>query len=348
MTDQPVLKTPGELLQEARQAAGFELGLMAERTKIPLAILRSLELDEYHKVSGPLYVNSFLRTYANDLGLDTAQVMEAYRKFSGEVVLSGSGPDPEAVWVDEEVMISRVGPPWGMIGIGAGGVVVLVIVLLWLTNLRGCSAGDDDPMAESSKNHGSLLVEDQSPSPSLADEALPQEALPNEVVPDAEEVVSASPKELPVADPTDRVNEKATVTQVDQQGSVLPEALAGDAGVLFQDGTLWPLVLRILCREPVNAQVVRDGDRDFIEILWPATGKFYPDLPSEGIRQGHPYQTRKGLVIYWGARDQFSLKLGRTDGIEVSVNGEVRNIEDLLPGQELILFVLERDKNNGS
>ena len=335
MTDKPVLKTPGELLIEARQAVGLELDFLSERTKIPVGILQSLERDEYHKISGPLYVNSFLKTYAEDLGLDPVEVLEMYVKFSGEVVSSGPAIDTGAVWVDEEVQISRIGLPWGLIGIGAGVVVVLVVLIVLLMGLRGCSSGDGNVETDipSSPVRESLLPESLTASSSAdeiidANESTSDSSEPTEILPETEAALVE--EELPAA---------TAATPVEAPVRSLPAAASGSSGLSFQDGTRWPVVLRILCVEPVRVQVVRDGDRTTLEARWRSAGDTYPVLPAAGIQHGLPYQVREGLVIYWGARDQFSVKLDRTNDVEVSLNGRSRDIDNLLPGQEIILFV---------
>ena len=124
------LAADGVVYAEVRYApelstqGGLTLDEVAERTKIPVPILHSLELDEYHKISGPLYVNSFLRTYAADVGVDPARVLDLYARFSGEVVAGASEPEAPAVWTEEEVTIQRVGLPWVRIGLAA----VLIVV----------------------------------------------------------------------------------------------------------------------------------------------------------------------------------------------------------------------------
>ena len=85
MSDHSLPKTPGELISEAREAQDLTIAQLSERTKIPPPVLASLELDEFHKISGPLYIKSFLRTCALDLGLDPQTVLNQYNKFSGEM-----------------------------------------------------------------------------------------------------------------------------------------------------------------------------------------------------------------------------------------------------------------------
>jgi len=59
------LKTPGERLQEARKASGRGLADMAAETKIPVHLLEAIEMDDFHRLSGPIYVKSFLKTTTN-------------------------------------------------------------------------------------------------------------------------------------------------------------------------------------------------------------------------------------------------------------------------------------------
>ena len=130
MTDAPLLRTPGELLAAARDKAGLDLEQLAERTKIPSTMLEAIERDEYHKISGQLYVRSFLRSYAVEVGLDPDQVLELHGRFSGEG-LSVPGADRAQVWAEDEVVVQKVGLPWRKIlGVAAVLLAVLAVVLI--------------------------------------------------------------------------------------------------------------------------------------------------------------------------------------------------------------------------
>ncbi len=86
--------TPGEMLGTARRKAGLNLDQMAEETKIPQPMLQAIELDEYHKISGELYVKSFLRAYAKEVGLDADEVLERYLSFTGT---TPRPPEPKGI-----------------------------------------------------------------------------------------------------------------------------------------------------------------------------------------------------------------------------------------------------------
>ncbi len=83
MSDSGENLTPGEMLAAARAKTALSLEQMAENTKIPLNMLRAIEMDEYHKISGDLYVKSFLRSYAGEVGLDPEEMIELYHLFTG-------------------------------------------------------------------------------------------------------------------------------------------------------------------------------------------------------------------------------------------------------------------------
>src|SRR5688500_10800820 len=52
---------------------------METRTKIRAKYLRALENEEWDLLPGPTYVRSFLRTYADALGLDSKLLVEEYK-----------------------------------------------------------------------------------------------------------------------------------------------------------------------------------------------------------------------------------------------------------------------------
>lgn len=51
-----------------------------EATKIRAKYLRALENEEYDLLPGQAYVKSFLRTYADYLGIDSRGLVDAYRR----------------------------------------------------------------------------------------------------------------------------------------------------------------------------------------------------------------------------------------------------------------------------
>jgi hypothetical protein len=133
----------GSLLRETRIRNKIDITTVEEATKIRAKYLRALENEEWVVLPGPTYVKTFLRTYAQFLGLDPHLLVDEY---------SARFEEPE----DLEVAAfsrprripdraRRVGPPKR--GIGAGIAVLAFIAFLLVLGLTG---GDDDKGASSS------------------------------------------------------------------------------------------------------------------------------------------------------------------------------------------------------
>ena len=69
----------GETLREARMRAKIDMSEVEASTKIRAKYLRALENEEWTLLPGPTFVRSFLRTYADYLGLDSKLLVEEYR-----------------------------------------------------------------------------------------------------------------------------------------------------------------------------------------------------------------------------------------------------------------------------
>ena len=69
----------GETLREARLRQGLEIAEVEQATKIRGKYLRALEAEEFDRLPGSTFVRTFLRTYAEYLGLDPQLLVEEYR-----------------------------------------------------------------------------------------------------------------------------------------------------------------------------------------------------------------------------------------------------------------------------
>jgi cytoskeleton protein RodZ len=69
----------GATLREARMRARIDVSEIEATTKIRAKYLRALENEEWGLLPGATFVKSFLRTYAQALGLDGKSLVEEYR-----------------------------------------------------------------------------------------------------------------------------------------------------------------------------------------------------------------------------------------------------------------------------
>jgi hypothetical protein len=129
----------GETLREARMRARIDVSEIEARTKIRAKYLRALENEEWGLLPGPTFVKSFLRTYAQALGLDGKALVEKYR-ISQEI---GSEPATEPVGGGSQRTpagrrLPR-GPSRGYLALIAGVSLVIVLLIVGLVAGGGSS-----------------------------------------------------------------------------------------------------------------------------------------------------------------------------------------------------------------
>ena len=70
-------------LRNARERSGLDIGEIAARTKIRPAFLQALETGHFEVLPGHFFTRSFLRTYAQELGLSADEVVSAFDRAHG-------------------------------------------------------------------------------------------------------------------------------------------------------------------------------------------------------------------------------------------------------------------------
>lgn len=70
----------GERLREAREAKGMALSDVAEKTRIPLRHLESIETAQYNDLPSTAYALGFAKAYARIVGLDEVAIARDLRK----------------------------------------------------------------------------------------------------------------------------------------------------------------------------------------------------------------------------------------------------------------------------
>ncbi len=144
----------GQTLRETRMRNRIDITEVEAGTKIRAKYLRALENEEWDLLPGPTFVKTFLRSYADYLGLDSRQLVEEYkqrfeRPSTMELTPFARGPGPRRE--------HRRRRAW----LGPGLVVVFaLVVVLGALYVLG-SWGDDDPGGEREAN----TVETATPTP---------------------------------------------------------------------------------------------------------------------------------------------------------------------------------------
>jgi cytoskeleton protein RodZ len=126
----------GETLREARLRRQIDIADVEQATKIRAKYLRALENEEFDLLPGPTFVRSFLKTYANYLGLDARVLVEEYRAHHEEApeeepaAALATGRPPRQ---RELPRYERRPPPTGLIVAGGVAALLLLFLILGLT-----------------------------------------------------------------------------------------------------------------------------------------------------------------------------------------------------------------------
>jgi cytoskeletal protein RodZ len=131
----------GERLREARMRQNIDIAEVEAETKIRAKYLRALENEEFALLPGTTFVKTFMRTYAEYLGLDAQLLIEEYRvdyEPRGEAELQPYVPPSRR---REERRRQR--PPRGPPGPGTALLVVVGVVLVIFVIL-GVTAGSEN------------------------------------------------------------------------------------------------------------------------------------------------------------------------------------------------------------
>jgi cytoskeleton protein RodZ len=139
----------GERLREARMRQKIDIADVETATKIRAKYLRALENEEFGLLPGNTFVKTFLRTYAEYLGLDPQLLLEEYRaeyepRAEGEM-------QPYAVAARQRPRERRrqQRPPPGPPGPGTALIVIVGVVLVIFAILGLTSGGNDNEPSSS-------------------------------------------------------------------------------------------------------------------------------------------------------------------------------------------------------
>src|SRR3954453_22798488 len=153
----------GSTLRETRIRKKIDITSVEEATKIRAKYLRALENEEWVLLPGPTYVKTFLRTYAEYLGLDPRMLVEEYSaRFEQTENLELPAFSREATL---RTRVTRVPPPsrWGVV---LGLFVAFIAFLLVLGLTGGDDKGGDGKSTSSA--HGSKRSKHRAAVPAAA------------------------------------------------------------------------------------------------------------------------------------------------------------------------------------
>jgi len=141
---------------------GLDVADVEARTKIRAKYLRALENEEWGALPGPTFVKTFLRTYAEVVGLDGHLLVDEYRaghEPEEEVGPQPLGAPPAATSRPHRRRPTPPGPPGPAALLGLAGVVVVGLLLA-----LGLSADEDEPERQAQEDRPATTREER-PAP---------------------------------------------------------------------------------------------------------------------------------------------------------------------------------------
>ncbi|MER8009900.1 RodZ domain-containing protein [Streptomyces sp. NPDC094149] len=218
----------GRALKQARIDAGLTVDDVSNATRVRIAIVHSIEADDFAPCGGDVYARGHIRTLAKAVHLDPAPLLAQYDADHG----GRPAPTPAApLFEAERIRPERRGPNWTAAMVAA---IVAVVGFVGFTAFKG----GDDGGAKAQVAEGSTPTQSKSPSATPHDKK------------------SATPKSDPsdsaiAAAPQDKVTVRVTapdgkswISAKDHNGRLLFDGLLaqGDSKT-FQDSEKINLVL---------------------------------------------------------------------------------------------------------
>jgi cytoskeletal protein RodZ len=134
----------GGKLRLAREQRGISLRQIAARTKISLAALEALERNDVSKLPGGIFTRAFVRSYANEVGLDPDEtVHEFLERFQGSAVAS-SNVAP-VISTDDSNFLIRQRIAGIVLKLALIGVPLIGVVLYFTLRARPADRGTPAP-----------------------------------------------------------------------------------------------------------------------------------------------------------------------------------------------------------
>ncbi len=168
------LKTIGSKLSHEREARSVSLAAVATKTYIPLRLLTAIEAGRLDLLPEPVFVQGFIRRYADTLGLDGTAL-------SKEFAIESPVPQYEAELLPLEPVEVLAEPSKRPLWLYAlGGAIGLGAVILVIASLVNHPKKDESPASKplTTNSTASQAAKSQAATPSSASSSLSGSAKP--------------------------------------------------------------------------------------------------------------------------------------------------------------------------
>jgi len=175
-------------LKRIRESKGLRLEDIAQRYKIRPSFLESIESGSFEDLPEPVYTQTFIKTYAGLLGVDTGPILARYAKYI-ETTMPAPPPEPPKEQVrearTENAIFDRLGSMGGRLGWAVLTLAVVVILGIYVFQDSG-----ERPIPAKS-----VAREAVKPAEKPPDAASQQQAAVQTAVPQAAPTQTAAPEQ---------------------------------------------------------------------------------------------------------------------------------------------------------
>lgn len=289
------LREIGVYLSSVRQDEGLSLEEIASHTYIPLRILRAIEAGDDHVLPEPVFVQGFIRRYADVLGLDGKAIAQEFPIYVQPLQSDCIDEEPlvnqPAPWQFPSLKFfqpSPVGPStqslnWPLITAAAIGAIALGGLVYGLS--RSLSQPDQTPQSASAP----------------ADPAEPETTAPEADTPTPAPEGGAAP----VVEETEA--DETGAEEVEEGAEEVPLVAESGSALLTAPGTAVIGNLTRATRAPVQVDVALER-RSWMQVTVDGTSDF------EGIMEEGSTQT-------WQAEESITVLAGDAGAVSLAANG---------------------------
>ena len=136
----------GTALRKAREQAGFSLPELAARTRIPQKTLRAIEENDFDRVPPGIFVRSFIRTYAREVGVDATEAIAQFRSMTEPVV--DPVPETQTEPAREKIASRSFDPELLTPRPGWGYALIVAALFIAVVSLNRNTDTNDQPVAQ--------------------------------------------------------------------------------------------------------------------------------------------------------------------------------------------------------
>ena len=217
MADEPQVDF-GTMFRQARERRGLTLQQLAAVTKISARVLDALERNDVSKLPGGIFSRSFVRSYAREIGLDPAMVVE---RFIDEFPVASGAEQMPSTKEAEDIEAYESGRRAATTVLQVVGLSVVVIAIVFFAIRMGGSRSS-------------------TPAPAAAPVPATQVQPPASTPPEAPPAAASQPIAAPPAEPAAAPATAAQTTPPPQPAA--PASTGAIAVTIATDAECWLMV----------------------------------------------------------------------------------------------------------